>query len=168
MASKKKKDKSNKIPPKGESKPVRSIAENRKARFNYHVVEDYEVGIVLQGSEVKSLRQGRVNFQDAYARFIKGELFLVNLNIAEYKQANIQNHSPKRRRKLLLHKRELKKLESRVHESGFTLIPLALYFKESLVKVKLGLCRGKREYDKRETVKARETDRELARYIRKQ
>ena len=135
---------------------TKTIATNRKARFNYHIFDTYEAGIVLVGSEVKSLRDGRVNFRDSHATFKNDELFLVDLHIAEYPYANQFNHDPTRPRKLLLKRRELNRLKGKVEQQGVTLIPTRLYLKQGLVKVELGLARGKRKYDKREEIRKRD------------
>jgi SsrA-binding protein len=136
------------------------IAKNKKARFEYEILETYEAGIVLKGTEVKSLRQGNVHFLDSYVSVNNGEAFINSLNIAEYKYGNIQNHDPTRERKLLLHKKEIKKLESKVQEKGLTLIPLSIYFKNGKVKIEIGVCRGKKLYDKRKSIKERDLDRQ--------
>ena len=139
------------------------IAENRKARFNYEILEKLEAGIALLGSEVKSLREGGGNLADSYAHFDKGELWLANSHIAHYKAANQFNHEPTRQRKLLLHRREMDRLYGKIQEKGLTLLPLALYLKNGRVKVELGLGKGKKAHDKRDTIKQRESDRELKR-----
>ncbi len=138
----------------------KSICVNRKARFNYHFEETLEAGIVLLGSEVKSLRDGRANLVDAYARLKNGELFMMKAHIAPYDPAR-ENHEPVRERKLLLHRRELDRLSGKLRERGFTLIPYELYFKQGRVKVTLALARGKKQYDKRESVAKRDSDRRL-------
>jgi len=142
---------------------VKIICENRKARFNYEIIDKLEAGIMLLGSEVKSLREGGGNLMDAYANLNKGELWLVNCHIAHYKAANLLNHEVLRQRKLLVHRRELERLYGKMQEKGLTLIPLSLYFKEGKVKVELGLGKGKKAHDKRDTIKKRESDRELRR-----
>jgi SsrA-binding protein len=142
---------------------IKSITRNRKALHNYFVDEEFEAGIVLYGSEVKSLRDGRVQLTDAYARFDRNELWLISAHIQPYPFATHVNHEPERPRKLLLHRRELNKLRNKVETSGYTLIPLELYFVGNKVKVRLGLCRGKKLFDKRETVRKREAAREIAR-----
>lgn len=136
---------------------------NRKASFNYHLLERFEAGIVLTGSEVKSLRMGAANLTDAYATIKKGEAWLINANISPYVQANYLNHKPKRDRKLLLHAREILKIDQRLKERGLTLVPTKLYFKEGRAKVEIALAKGKKAYDKRETIKKRDINRELAR-----
>ncbi len=145
-----------------------NISENRKARFRYEVLEKVECGIVLLGSEVKSLRDHKVSIDEAYARIRDGELWLVGADIAEYKQATIWNHDPKRVRKLLVQKRQLSKLTGRTAEKGLTLVPLRIYFSpRGLVKVQIGVCRGKKLHDKRETLKANEARRNIDREMKK-
>lgn len=143
--------------------PIKIIAENRKARFNYFIDETIEAGLVLVGTEVKSLRQGRANLKDAYARIKNGEVFVYQMHIGPYPFAYYDNHDPMRPRKLLLHRREIKKLYSKVNEKGQTLVPLKLYFKGGKVKILLALARGKRKYDKREAIKRRDEQRDLDR-----
>ncbi|MEM7413347.1 MAG: SsrA-binding protein SmpB [Myxococcota bacterium] len=142
------------------------IATNRRARFEYEILETVEAGMQLLGPEVKSLREGRANLGDAYAIIRGGEAFLLSLHISPYEQAGRANPEPQRERRLLLHRREIRRLAGKVAEKGLTLIPLRLYWKEGRAKVELGLARGKRLYDKRQTVRRRETDRELARVTR--
>jgi SsrA-binding protein len=142
------------------------IATNRRARFEYEVLESFEAGIALVGPEVKSLRAGKANLGDSYAVVRRGEVYLLNLHISPYAQASRENLDPRRERKLLLHRREIQRLAGKVAERGFTLVPLVLYWKGGRAKVELGLVRGKRMYDKRETIRRRETDRELARAAR--
>lgn len=142
---------------------IKIICKNRKAFFNFEVDDSFEVGIVLLGSEVKSLRGGKANLSDAYGKFRNGELFLVDAHISPYTQANRQNHEPLRERKLLLHKRELKKLLGKVAERGFSLVPLKMYFKSGKVKVEMALARGKKTYDKRESIKKKDQRREMER-----
>ena len=137
------------------------IARNKKARFDYEIIETFEAGIVLKGSEVKSLRQKKASIQEAYARVKDGEVYITGMNIAVYEMANRFNHEPVHDRKLLLHRHEIKRLIGKVQEKGFTLVPLRLYFKNGKVKVELGLARGKAKYDKRDSIKKREVDREL-------
>ncbi len=138
------------------------IASNKKAFHEYHVLQKLEVGIELTGTEVKSLREGKVNLKDSYIIFKGGEAFLFGTNISPYTHGNIQNHDPERTRKLLLHRGEIDKLHSQVMEKGLTVVPLRLYFKGSRVKAEIGVVRGKKLYDKRETEKRREADREAA------
>lgn len=142
------------------------IAQNRRARFDYAVEETLECGIVLEGSEVKSLRAGKVSFPDGYAAFENGELWLKNVHINEYSFSSIFNHDPDRPRKLLAHAHELKRLRRRVDEKGYTLIPLDFHFTKGRVKVELGLCKGKKLGDKRDSIKERDVKREMARAFR--
>ncbi len=142
---------------------IKIVVTNRKARHDYEIVDSYEAGLVLQGSEVKAVREGRVNLTDAYARFIKGELWVVGMHISPYTKAVAEPHDPLRMRKLLLHRRELKKLYRGIQEKGFTLIPLKVYLKNHLIKLELGLGRGKRKYDKRAAIAERDQKRELDR-----
>lgn len=142
------------------------IAQNRRARFDYAVEETLECGIVLEGSEVKSLRAGKVSFPDGYAAFENGELWLKNVHINEYSFSSIFNHDPDRPRKLLAHAHELKRLRRRVDEKGYTLIPLDFHFTKGRVKVELGLCKGKKLGDKRDAIKERDVKREMARAFR--
>jgi SsrA-binding protein len=150
-----------------EDKNERVIADNRKARHNYLVLDTLECGIVLVGSEVKSLRVGGLSLDEAYGRVDKGELWLVNANIAEYTFSHALNHEPKRRRKLLMHRREMRKFADKAFEKGLTLVPLKMYFKEGRAKVLMGVCRGKQKHDKRESIKQRDTKRELDRAMRR-
>lgn len=133
---------------------------NRKARFNYFIVEEIEAGIELKGTEIKSIRKGSVSLDDAYGRVKRGEVFLTNMYIAKYEEGNIFNHDERRERKLLLHKREILKLDREIEINHYTLIPLKIYFKKGKAKVLLGLCKGKKLFDKRETIKKRDLDRE--------
>ncbi|AWV88554.1 SsrA-binding protein SmpB [Bradymonas sediminis] len=142
---------------------IKIITRNRKARHNYYVDQEFEAGVKLLGSEVKSLRDGKVQLKDAYARFENHELFLHKVHIAPYPQATHENHEAERDRKLLMHRRELNRLEHQLNVSGTTLIPLALYFKGGNVKVELGLCRGKKLFDKRHDLKKSQAKREMAR-----
>jgi SsrA-binding protein len=139
------------------------IVSNRKARHEYHVLDTIEAGLVLQGTEVKSLREGRANLQDAFARFDRGELWLYNLHISPYEPGNRFNHDPLRPRKLLAHRRELRKLIGQVEQKGLTLVPLDLHFRRGVAKVSLALVRGKKLYDKRDDAKRRDAEREMAR-----
>jgi SsrA-binding protein len=139
------------------------IAENRKARFNYSIEETYECGIELQGTEVKSVNNGSISFPDSFAEIINGEIFLKNFHISEYSFSSIFNHNPDRPKKLLLHKEEIKRLTRKVEEKGFTLIPLNFYLKNGKVKATLGVCKGKKAFDKRETIKNRDIDRDIQR-----
>ncbi|HUV49934.1 MAG TPA: SsrA-binding protein SmpB [Anaerolineae bacterium] len=146
-----------------ENKHNKIVTENRKARYNYYIEDTYEAGMVLLGTEVKSLRLGRANLQDSYAKIIGDEVFVCQMHIGPYPYASYENHEPLRRRKLLLHKHEIKKLYGKVNEMGFSLIPLKVYFKNGKVKISLALAKGKRKYDKRETIKKRDEKRELDR-----
>ncbi|MGD9487143.1 MAG: SsrA-binding protein SmpB [Calditrichaceae bacterium] len=140
------------------------ISTNRKARHDYEIVSSIETGIVLTGTEVKSLRDGKANLADSYAKFVNGELWVINLHISPYTKSAMENHDPLRDRKLLLHKLELKKLMRQVDEKGVTLIPLKLYFKNHLVKLELALARGKRKYDKRAAIAERDMKRDMDRH----
>ena len=146
---------------------LKIISNNRKARFNYFFKEFFEAGIVLKGSEVKSLRDGKANISESYAFDEQGEIYLVNSHIPSYKQSSYNNHDPKRNRKLLLKKREINKLIGRINREGYTLIPTKLYFKKGKAKVEIAVAKGKKQYDKRHTKKKRDWDRERARYFRK-
>ncbi len=139
----------------------KTIADNRKARHDYFVIETYEAGIELFGTEVKSLRAGTVNMKDSYAEIDKGELFALGVHISPYEQGNIFNKDPLRPKKLLMHKREIMKLAGLVSREGYTLVPLSLYFKGSNVKMCLGLCKGKKLYDKRDDAARRDADRTI-------
>ena len=137
-----------------------SIAENRKAHHDYHLLETFEAGIVLLGTEVKAIREGRVNLRDSFARLDGGEVYLHNVNISPYSHRGYAEHEPLRKRKLLLHRDEIRKLVGKTVEKGMTLVPVRMYFKNGRVKVAVSLAKGKKEYDKRDTIKKRETDRE--------
>lgn len=141
------------------------MATNRKARFDYEVVDRVEAGMVLTGTEVKSLREGKVQFRDSYARISRDEAWLEHAHIAEYSHGNVFNHDPDRPRKLLLHRHEIDRLRSRVEEKGFTLIPLSIYFKNGRAKVELGLCRGKAKQDKRAAIRERDVARAARREL---
>jgi SsrA-binding protein len=145
----------------------RPIAENRKARHKFDVLETLECGITLVGSEVKSLRGGKLSLEEAYGRVRNGEVWLVGCDIPEYPQASIFNHEPKRPRKLLLHQREIRKFAGQAHEKGLTLVPLKMYFKSGRVKVLLGLCRGRKLHDKREVLKKADAQRQIQRRMRR-
>ncbi len=132
---------------------------NREAKYNYFILESLECGIVLTGTEIKSIRDGRVNLKDSYAIIRNHEVYLLNTHIAEYKEGNLFNHQETRSRKLLLHKKEILKLENKVNLEGLTLVPLKMYFSKNKVKILLGLCKGKKTFDKRETIKKRESER---------
>lgn len=144
----------------------KNFAQNRKARHDYHVEETYEAGIVLQGTEVKSIRAGKVNLKDSFARVDKNELFLYNMHISPYEQGNISNHDPVRTRKLLMHKMEIKRLIGLIKEKGYTLVPLKLYLGNGKIKVELGLAKGKKLYDKRKTLQEKTAKREIERAFR--
>jgi SsrA-binding protein len=141
------------------------IAQNRKARHDYAIIDTFEAGVVLKGTEVKSLRLGRASLVDGFATIDDGEVFLRNVHIPEYEQGSWTNHEPRRTRKLLLHKAEILRLIGKTKESGLTLVPLSLYFSEGKVKVELGLARGKKSYDKRQDLAKRDADREVQRAI---
>jgi len=141
-------------------KAQKSIAENRKAFHDFHLLESFEAGLVLLGTEVKAIREGRVNLRDSYARVEDGEVFLYNVNISPYSHRGYADHEPLRRRKLLLHRDEIRKLIGKTVEKGMTLVPVRLYFKDGRVKVQVSLAKGKKDYDKRETIKRREVERE--------
>jgi SsrA-binding protein len=147
--------------PEGSGEKV--IVSNRKALHDYFIFDRYEAGIVLKGTEVKSLRQGSANLQDGYAVIRNGELWLVGLHINPFEKGNINNHDPKRDRKLLLHKQEIRRVIGKLAEKGLTLVPLRMYFKKNIAKVELGLARGKKSYDKREAIAKRDVERQLRR-----
>ena len=140
--------------------------QNRKARHNYFIKEEYECGIVLKGTEIKAIREGSCNIEDSYGHIKKGELFILNMFIGEYKQGNIFNHQETRTRKLLMHKNEILKINEKVKLEGYTLIPLRLYFKKNIAKVSLGLCKGKKDYDKRDVMAKKEAARDIDRAIK--
>ena len=146
---------------------LKIVSLNRKAKFNYFFKEFYEAGIMLKGSEVKSLRDGKANISESYAFDQLGELYLVNSHIPSYKESSYNNHDPKRNRKLLLNKREINKLIGRINREGYTLIPTKLYFKKGKAKVEIAVAKGKKQYDKRHTKKQRDWDRERSRFFRK-
>jgi len=141
----------------------RPLAVNRRARHDYHIIETIEAGIALLGSEIKSVRAGKVNMGDAYAEVVNGEMWLSQMHISPYEQANRMNHDPLRRRKLLLHRRQILKIGQRAQEKGFTLIPLSLYMKGRHLKVELAVARGKRQHDRRDDLAKRDAEREMAR-----
>ncbi len=145
---------------------IKTVATNRKAYHNYHVEDSVEAGIVLTGTEIKSIRAGRVNLGDAYVRPEGGELWLLNAHIARYEAGSYLSHEPMRPRKLLLHRKEIANLTSKVSEKGLTLVPLRLYIKDSLAKVEVALAKGKKLYDKRESIIRRETEREMERAVK--
>ena len=144
----------------------RIIADNRKARHDYFVVETYEAGIELYGTEVKSLRSGGVNMKDSYCEIDKGEMFALGIHISPYEQGNIFNRDPLRPKKLLMHKNEIMKLTGLVSRDGYTLVPLSLYFKGSRVKMAVGLCKGKKNYDKRDDMAKKDADRAIERAMK--
>lgn len=145
---------------------TKTIARNRRARHDYSIEDTVEAGIALIGTEVKSLRLGRVNLSDSYAEVVGGEVFLQNLHISQYEPASRFNHDPLRPRRLLLHKREIRKLGAKVAERGYTLIPLSLYFRDGRAKVELALARGKKTYDKRDALRDRDVRRDMDRRVR--
>ena len=147
---------------------VKIVATNRKARHDYYIVETYECGIKLKGTEVKSVRLGRVNFKDSFALIEAGEVFLYNMHISPYEFGNRFNHEPERRRKLLLHKQEIRRLLGKVKEQGYTLIPLRMYFSRQWLKVELALAKGKRDYDKRDTIAKKTAQRQIERALKEQ
>ena len=152
---------------KSEKSDKKLISENRKARFDYEILEVFEAGLVLQGTEVKSLRANRANIAESYASFEKGEFWLINSYIPEYTEGNRFNHDPRRLRKILMNKREMKKLFIAVSREGMTIVPLKMYFnKKGLVKLELSLARGKKNYEKRETEKKRDWGREKSRLLK--
>ncbi len=146
--------------------PKKIIAQNRKARHDYEILETYEAGIALRGTEVKSLRDGRANLKDSYAAMRAGEVWLYGVHISPYSHGNINNHDPERDRKLLLHRREIRRLIGKTKETGLTLVPLQLYFAHGKVKVELALAKGKKQYDKRESIAKRDAEREMKRVFR--
>ena len=146
---------------------LKIISNNRKARFNYFFNEFYEAGIALKGSEVKSLRNGKVNISESYAFDHNGEIYLINSHIPSYMQSSYNNHDPNRNRKLLFNKKEINKLIGRINREGFTLIPTKLYFKKGKAKIEIAVAKGKKQYDKRHAKKKRDWDREKARFFRK-
>ena len=139
---------------------------NRQARHDYFIDEEYECGIVLTGTEIKSIREGKCNLKDCYGIVRNSELFLLNMFISHYKEGNIFNHLETRSRKLLMHKKEILKLNDKIKLEGYTLIPLKLYFKNNKAKILLGLCKGKKSYDKRETIKQRDISREIEKQVK--
>ncbi|MBE9483098.1 MAG: SsrA-binding protein SmpB [Chloroflexi bacterium] len=147
---------------------MKTVATNRKAYHNYHIEDSVEAGIVLTGTEIKSIRAGRVNLGDAYVRIEGGELWLLNAHIARYEAGSYLSHEPTRPRKLLLHRKQINNLTSKVAEKGFTLVALKLYIKDSIAKVEVALAKGKKQYDKRELIARRDIEREIDRTIKKQ
>ena len=147
---------------------IKTITKNKKAYFEYFVIESYEAGIELSGTEVKSLRAGAVNLKEAWCSIDEGELYIKQMHISPYEKGNIFNKPPMRNRKLLMHKKEIMKLLGTVKQEGYALVPLSVYFKGSLVKVQVGLCKGKKNYDKRETAAKRDAKRTIERTIKEQ
>lgn len=160
MSNKQKSDK------QGKADEVQSIARNKRARFDYHILETFEAGLVLKGTEVKSLRDGRANISDAYGIIKDGEAYLLNLHISPYESRGYADHEPDRTRKLLLHRKEIRRLIGAVERQGLTLVPLELYFKRGKAKVALALGKGKKLHDKRDTERERDAAREIARAVR--
>lgn len=150
------------------SEHVKIVATNRKAHHDFHIEDTLEAGLVLTGSEIKSIRAGQVNLRDSYAALRNDELWLVNTHIAPYQQASYSNHEPRRDRKLLLHRREINRLIGKLQEKGLTLVPLKIYLKNSRAKVELGLARGKKLYDKRQTMRERDDRRQIERVVGRQ
>jgi len=146
---------------------IKTVARNRKAKHDYHILNTMEAGIVLKGTEVKSLRQGKANIKDSYARIQNGEIKLFELHISPYQNKGYAGHNPTRPRKLLLHKREIRRLDGKVEEKGLTLIPLQIYFKKGIAKVELALAKGKKAYDKREKISKRDMDNEISKVLKK-
>lgn len=151
---------------KVEEKGIKVVASNRRARHEYEILESWEAGLVLQGTEVKALREGRVNLGDAFGEVRDGEGWIVKMHIGPYEQGNRENHEPFRRRKLLLHRREIRRILPKLEEKGLTLVPLRLYFRDGRAKLELGLARGKKLHDKRESEREREDQREIDRAMR--
>jgi len=149
------------------STPVKTIAQNRKAHFNYSIEDSIECGIVLEGTEVKSVRAGNVSFPDAFAEIRSGEVWLMGFHITPYVYSSIFNHDPDRPKKLLLHKDEIKRLIRKVDEKGFTLIPLDIYLKNGIIKIQLGICKGKKLFDKRDNIRDKDMKRDIQREFRK-
>ncbi|HCP60405.1 MAG: SsrA-binding protein SmpB [Chloroflexota bacterium] len=147
---------------------IKTVATNRKAYHNYHLEDTVEAGIVLTGTEIKSIRAGRVSLSDAYVKPEAGELWLVNAHIARYEAGSYLSHEPRRPRKLLLHRKQIDSLTSKVQEKGLTLVPLKLYIKDSIAKVEMALARGKKLYDKRESIARREVERQIGQAIKRQ
>jgi len=145
---------------------IKVVATNRKARHEYHFDDTYEAGLVLLGSEIKSIRAGQVSIQEGFVLFEGGEAWLVNVHIAQYDPASQQNHDPRRRRKLLLHRRQIDRLESRAREKGYTVIPTKLYLKDGRAKVEIALARGKKLYDKRQAIAKRDSKRQVERALK--
>lgn len=146
---------------------IKIITENKKARFDYHIIESYEAGVVLMGSEVKSLRQGQCNLKDSYVSFVGDEIFLQKAHISVYQASSYNNHDPERLRKLLMNRNEIDKISAAVNEKGMACIPLKMYFNDGRVKVQIAIVKGKKKGDKRETIKTREVNREMSRALKK-
>ncbi|MBQ3024769.1 MAG: SsrA-binding protein SmpB [Spirochaetaceae bacterium] len=146
---------------------IKLIAENRKARFDYTIDDSIECGVVLQGTEVKSVKEGKISFPDSFAEIVNDEVWLKNFHISEYVYSSIFNHNPDRPKKLLLHREQIKRLQRKVEEKGYTLIPLSFYLKDGRLKVSLGICKGKKQFDKRNTIKDRDNQRDIQREFRK-
>ena len=166
MAKKKEAEKA-KAAAKADDPPIKVVARNRRARHDFELMERVEAGLVLTGTEVKSLRNGKASLEEAYAEVERGEVWLLGCDIPEYIQANRMNHAPKRPRKLLLHRREIGKLENRTNEKGITLVPISLYFKKGIAKVELYLARGRKTFDKREALKKQDAKRDIDRAMRR-
>jgi SsrA-binding protein len=149
------------------SDSIIQIIKNKKARFEYEILDTYEAGIVLRGTEVKSIRQKKVNIQESYARIKDGEVYIVGMNVSAYEMGNRFNHDPLRERKLLLHKHEIRRLIGKLNEKGYTLVPLRMYIKNGKVKIELGLGKGKAVYDKKKTIQDRDMKRDMQRDIKK-
>ncbi len=148
------------------SEAKKTIAENRKARFDYFIEDTYECGVVLEGTEVKSVRNGNISFPDSFGEVINDEVWIKNFHISEYSFSSIFNHNPDRPKKLLLHKDEIKRIARKVDNKGYTLIPIEVYLKNGRVKIALGICKGKKQFDKRATIKDRDIKRDLQREFR--
>jgi SsrA-binding protein len=146
--------------------PNKIVATNRKAYHDYEILDTFEAGLVLVGSEIKSIRAGQVSLQDGFVQFERGEAWLINVHIAQYDPASRLNHEPRRRRKLLLHRREIERLQGKVQEKGFTLVPTRLYLKDGRAKVEIALAKGKRLYDKRQAIAKRDSDRQIQRALK--
>jgi len=146
--------------------PNKIVATNRKAYHDFEILDTFEAGLVLVGSEIKSIRAGQVSLQDGFVQFERGEAWLINVHIAQYDPASRQNHEPRRRRKLLLHRREIERLQGKVQEKGFTLVPTRLYLKDGRAKVEIALAKGKRLYDKRQAIAKRDSDRQIQRALK--
>jgi len=154
------------MPASPDAEEIEVVARNKRARYDYHIIETWEAGLVLTGTEVKALRQGKASLADAYGIVRNGEVFLLNMHIPAYEQGNRANHEPTRTRKMLLHRREIRKLIGAVERQGLTLMPLEIHFRKGVAKAVIALAKGKQAHDKRETEKGREAQREIARAIR--